>query len=481
MSDESRRRFVRRLAWGAGASVIGFDPARRAWATERSGASLVGLPKLSGTLTSDAAALDEVSQDNGRIVRRVPLAVLRPAGVADVIAMVRYANTHAIKVAMRGQGHSSYGQAQVQGGVVIDSRPLRRILPITKDEIDVEAGAIWDEVLAATLPKGLTPPVLPDTQVLTVGGTLSIGGTGNASHRHGAILDHVRELEVVTGRGRRLVCSPKQERELFELTLGGLGQCALIVRARLGLVPAPAEIDLVDYDHHDLDTFLDDQRSVARDQPFDHLGGRVSTRPGQRPTFRLTVGTFRGPGFPESDRPDTLRGTRGPERRVAYIDYLHRTLPLIERGKQSGSWWWPSPSVMFFVPDSDARAFVTETLADPVHLEGTDLFDGYAFLAAPTRHFTRPLLPFPKEPLAFQAWIIRRAPKERVDAVLAANMRLWERVKARGGERYAGYGAAPFTPADWALHYGPATWARLMAAKKAHDPRNVLTPGPGMF
>jgi cytokinin dehydrogenase len=136
---------------------------------------------------------------------------------------------------------------------------------------------------------------------------------------------------------------------------------------------------------------------------------------------------------------------------------------------------------MFFVADSDARAFVTEALADPIHLEGTELFSGFAFLACPTRPFTRPLLPFPREPLAFQAWIIRRAPAERVPAVLQANHRLWERVHSKGGTRYAGYGAVPFTPADWARHYGPATWARLTAAKRRYDRANVLTPGPGMF
>jgi FAD/FMN-containing dehydrogenase len=198
--------------------------------------------------------------------------------------------------------------------------------------------------------------------------------------------------------------------------------------------------------------------------------------------FRLIVGSFLGGGHGTKAAAPPLRGTpAGPERRLPYLDYLHRTLALIERGKQSGSWWWPSPSAMFFVPDSDARAFVTDALADPVHLEGTELFEGFAFLACPTRHFTRPLLPFPKEPLAFQAWIIRRAPKERVGAVLQANLALWERVKAKGGERYAGYGAVPFTPAHWARHYGPATWARLAAAKKAHDPNGILTPGPGMF
>jgi len=477
----SRRAFCHRLAGGASALILGFDPAARGWATERTG-PLVDLPRLDGALVTDAATLDEVSQDNGRIIRRRTLAVLRPGSVDDIVRMVRYANTHRIRVAMRGQGHSSYGQAQVEAGVVIDSRSLRRVLRVSDSEIDIEAGATWREVLAATLPLRRTPPVLPDTQVITVGGTLSVGGTGNASHRFGAIVDHVHELEVVTGDGRRAVCSAQREPELFEMVLAGLGQCALIVRARLELVPAPSEVMLLDYDYAHVEEFLDDQRSVARaPQGLDHLGGRISPAPDGPPRLRLTAGTFAGTRAGTSQR-HALRGGSGSiMRRVSYLDYLHRTLPLIERGKASGSWWWPSPSAMFFVANSDARAFITDALADPTTLEGTELFDGFAFLATPTKPFTRPLLPFPREPLAFQAWIIRRAPAERVPALLEANLRLAKRVRGNGGHRYAGYGAVPFTPADWANHYGPATWARLTAAKRAFDPANVLTPGPGMF
>lgn len=482
MSDaRSRRQFIGRLAGGAGGLIVGFDPATRCWATAGTPGPLLGLPPLAGTMVTDAATLEEFSQDNGRIIHRRPLAVLRPGGIDDILRMVRFASRHRIRVAMRGQGHSSYGQSQVEAGVVIDARPLRTIVSLTEAEVDVEAGATWDEVLAATLARGRTPPVLPDTQAITVGGTLSVGGTGNASHRSGAIIDHVREIEVVTGDARRLVCSATRNRELFEMALAGLGQVALIVRARLGLADAPSEVTLVDYDHDDLDAFLGDQRSAAADGLFDHLGGRVTKRPDGAPRYRLTAGTFHGPKFPESDRPDVLRGTRGTERRMPYAEYVHRTLPLIERGKQSGAWWYPSPSAMFFVADSDARAFVTEALAEATTLEGTELFNGFAFLACPTRVFTRPLLPFPNEPLAFQAWIIRRVPAERVPAVLDANLRLWQRVRANGGTRYAGYGAVPFTPEHWAAHYGPKPWARLVAAKRAFDPRGVLTPGPGIF
>ena len=482
----SRRAFCHRLVGSAGALIIGFDPEARSWASDRTGRPLVDLPRLDGALVYDGAVLDEVSQDNGRIVRRRPMAVLRPGGVDDVVAMVRYANTHGIRVAMRGQGHSSFGQAQVEAGVVIDSRPLRRILRVTDAEIDVEAGATWDEVAEATLARGRTPPVTADTQVITVGGTLSVAGMGNNSHRFGAIIDNVHELEVVTGDGRRLACSEKRERELFEMTLAGLGQCALIVRARLPLVEAPSEVALLDYDYADLDTYLADQRAVAREPArFDHVGGRITPRREDPPRLRLTTGTFVGPGSRGAvsmTRAAELRGAKSTaERRISYLDYLHRTLPLIERGKASGSWWWPSPSMMVFVADSDARAFVSEVLSDPIQLEGTELFDGFMFFANPTRPFTRPLLPFPREAIAFQAWLIRRAPAERVPVLLEANLRLAERVRRRGGTRYAGYGAVPFTPADWANHYGPRTWARLAAAKRRFDPRRVLTPGPGMF
>ena len=40
--------------------------------------------------------------------------------------------------------------------------------------------------------------------------------------------------------------------------------------------------------------------------------------------------------------------------------------------------------------------------------------------------------------------------------------------------------AVPMTQADWMRHYGPV-WPTVQAAKKKYDPKNVLTPGHGMF
>ncbi len=88
MTDgRSRRKFIGRLAGAAGGVIVGFDPATRSWATARSRRPLLRLPQIAGTLTQAQAALEETAQDNGRIVRRMPLAVLRPGNVEDVVAI----------------------------------------------------------------------------------------------------------------------------------------------------------------------------------------------------------------------------------------------------------------------------------------------------------------------------------------------------------------------------------------------------------
>jgi FAD/FMN-containing dehydrogenase len=65
-------------------------------------------------------------------------------------------------------------------------------------------------VAKVTFEKNLTPPVMPDAMMLTVGGTLSVGGIGETSYRYGAQVDNVVELDVVTGAGELVTCSPER-------------------------------------------------------------------------------------------------------------------------------------------------------------------------------------------------------------------------------------------------------------------------------
>jgi hypothetical protein len=62
---------------------------------------------------------------NGMIDRR-PALIARCAGVADVLAAVKFARTHEVLVSVRGGGHNAPGNAVCQGGIGQTGRHLLR-------------------------------------------------------------------------------------------------------------------------------------------------------------------------------------------------------------------------------------------------------------------------------------------------------------------------------------------------------------------
>src|SRR5262249_22709926 len=137
-------------------------------------------------------------EDFGHLVNRRPIAVLEPGSFEDVQRMVAFGRTHGIRVGARSGGNSVFGQSQVEGGILINLRTLVKPPMFDNDSVEVSAGMTWSEVLSASLEHGLRPPVLTHNVELSVGGTLSVGGMDGGSYRHGAQVDNVLELQVVT-------------------------------------------------------------------------------------------------------------------------------------------------------------------------------------------------------------------------------------------------------------------------------------------
>src|SRR5689334_2854499 len=84
----TRRRFLGTL--GAGALIVGFDPTTRAWATGAGSRSVQRIPHLDGVLLTDLPTRQADGRDLGRIVSRLPRAVLRPGSVRDVQKMIAF-------------------------------------------------------------------------------------------------------------------------------------------------------------------------------------------------------------------------------------------------------------------------------------------------------------------------------------------------------------------------------------------------------
>jgi len=480
-----RRRFLATTL--AGAAIVAFDPLRGGWVTAAQAAEgtprgAVAIPDLDGELTTDPAVLAEAGDDYGHIVRRTPLAVLRPGSVADVVALVRYAARHRIAVSVRGQGHSTYGQAQVGAGVVIDSRTLDQVHEIRADRVTVDAGVTWHELATATLARGLTPPVFTDYLDLSVGGTLNAGGIGGTTQTYGMQVDTVLELEVVTGTGQLVRCSPTRHRALFESVLGSLGQLAVVVRATVMLVPAPTSVRGYTLYYSDLDTYLADQRGLLAGRRFDSLEGQVArTAVDDGWEFFLDSAVYHS-----GARPDDAAVTRGlrhdPARTVAtdytYAEWIDRLRPTVEFLKAIGAWSLPHPWLDMFLPASGTAQVVRETLAT---LTLADTGQGPILLYPFRPGLVRPrFVRLPDEPVAFLFSLLRTTvPPTTVESQLAGNRDLYDRGVAAGGTRYP-IGSVELTRRDWREHYG-RDFPAFVAAKAAWDPRRILSPGQGIF
>lgn len=466
--------------------IFGFSPATQSWATE-DGPGVVPIPSLDGSLTTDPEARKEAADDYGHIVHRLPYAVLRPGSVNDIVVMIRFAKTHQLKVAMRGQGHVCYGQAQVRAGIVIDSRTLNQIHAIGPNAAVVGPGVTWAELLRATAVYGLTPPVLTDYMGLSVGGTLSGGGIGGASQHHGVQVDTVRELHVVTGRGELVACSPTRNQHLFDSVLSGFGQYGIIVRATVGLVPAPISARVFNLYYDDLSTYLADQLMLLGDGRFSYLEGQVQPRPDGLPGWRYMIEGVSYYTPPEEPDDAALLAGLSDDRAAAviqpntYLGWAYRLDPAVEFLKAIGDWYRPHPLVDLFVPASRAEPVIGSALST---LTPRDIGIGPILLyPVRTARFTRPLFRVPNEEAVFLFSLLRTtadSDPELLRGQLASNRALYDANVAAGGTWYPIGAIADYDQDDWRCHYGEL-WPRVVDAKRRYDPDNLLTPGQRMF
>jgi FAD/FMN-containing dehydrogenase len=477
-----RRHFLAGMA--VGTAVLAFDPYNRTWitATHADPPDGISIPDLDGELVVDATSLAEAADDFGHIIQRMPVAVLRPGSVHDIRTLVQFANHHHIQVAMRGQGHSTFGQAQAEAGVVIDSRTLHTIHHVDAHTAVVDAGVRWVDLLTATLYQDRTPPVLTDFLELSVGGVLQVGGIGGHAHRAGFVVDNVHELQVVTGEGHLLTCSPTHEADLFHAILGSLGQLGLIVRTHIQLAPAPTYARVLQLFYTDLEQYVADQNVVVMDERFSYLEGQVVPVPSGGWRFMLEAASYyTSPQGPDNSvllaglRPDA--GTLIQE--LTYFDWQNRLAPVVEALRQSGVWFLPHPWLNVFLPGSAVVSYVRGVLAD---LTVADTGNG-PILCYPFRRskLRRSFVQVPDEEICYLFGILRAAlPNDLtgVDAQVAANRALFEQARALGGTHYP-IGSLPFSPADWRQHFGE-DWPHFLSLKERYDPRQVLTPGQGI-
>jgi FAD/FMN-containing dehydrogenase len=100
---------------------------------------------------------------------------------------------------------------------------------------DVAGMCTYEDLVAATLPYGLSPLVVPQLKTITLGGTVTGLGIESASFRNGLPHESVLEMDILTGTGDVLTVSPEKHPDLYRGFPNSYGTLGYSVRLKIEL------------------------------------------------------------------------------------------------------------------------------------------------------------------------------------------------------------------------------------------------------
>lgn len=179
--------------------------------------------RLAGSVRFDAAHRAVYASDASNY-RQVPIGVVVPTSIDELVTGVEICRRHGAPILTRGGGTSQNGQA-VNVAVVFDlSRHCNRLLSIDPNgrTATVEPGIVCDTLRDAVQVFGLTFAPDPSTHSrCTLGGMIGNNSCGAHSVMAGKTLENVEALEILTYDGERFWVGPTTEAELDEIVAAG--------------------------------------------------------------------------------------------------------------------------------------------------------------------------------------------------------------------------------------------------------------------
>ncbi|XP_042035431.1 cytokinin dehydrogenase 7-like [Salvia splendens] len=484
----------------------------------------VDSPDSASDYTGDVLSdLSDAGHDFGGLQFSKPLAVLRPSDASDVAKILRLAaRSPHLTVAARGNGHSVNGQAMAHRGLVVDMKSLSCRITVDAKGIyaDVGGGALWEDVLRhCVVNHRLAPRSWTDYLGLTVGGTLSNAGVSGQAFAHGPQTENVTELEVVTGNGDVLVCSKKQNSELFFGALGGLGQFGIITRARVLLQPAPDMVRWIRVVYTEFRDFTRDAESLVTrpdGDTFNYVEGFVFVNSDDPvngwPSVPLDrYGSFEPVRFSSSagpvlyclevalhykneDSPSTvdtkmkrlmggLRGKEGMrfEAELGYMEFLLRVKRVEEEAKAKGIWGAPHPWLNLFVSKNDIGEF-DHVVFKNILKHGV----GGPMLLYPllrSKWDSRKSVALPEGEIFYLVALLRFCSPYQdglsVHQMVVQNQDILQSCNKNGID-YKLYLPHFNSVEGWKRHFG-YQWTRFQERKARFDPMAILAPGQKIF
>ncbi|MBE9037350.1 FAD-binding protein [aff. Roholtiella sp. LEGE 12411] len=441
---------------------------------------------IDGEVSNTKEELEAVSQDFGGIVQKQPQIVVRPQNSNDVSKAIKYAVAQELTISSRAAGHSLSGQSLNQDGILLDMRNLNQIYDFCPDELcfTSDVGVTWKQIVDTSIPHGVIPPVLTNNFEVTLGGTLSAGGLGLSSFRYGSQADNCLGLEVVTGTGDIVWCTPEKNSELFYHVLCGYGQFGIMtkVQNKLRKYRPLTRSYFLCYD--DLNLLLNDEHFLISEGLVDGLvslfspcllglsrGSENKIKPLIQWFYRMQI-TLEVDSLNDINA-EKLLSNLSFYRHIYTEDltfdkFIQPIAQVSHPTNQANSW------IDVLLPASKAKEYIDIALQRiPSFIDFRTIPVGSFCLLS--RNNKMPMFPLPDDDLIVGFGMYPTVPKAQVRPVIEQLNLLTNLALQMGGKRYMATWVE-FELPQWRLQFGDY-WSKVNEIKSKYDPHGILNPG----
>ncbi len=199
---------------------------------------MLGTPHLLGGIESRIQTLESYSELQSASAR-----VLVPANLDELKRIFRFATDNGSRVTLRAGGHSFDAQSLGEDLVVSMERFNRITVDKAAEQVHVEAGTTWGEILRNLKGHDLVVAGTVTTSHATVGGTVAADCLSRFSAAYGKDGARVKRFSLLTPEGKVLECrapaagiAPTTDEErAFLGTIGGFGYLGAILEITISV------------------------------------------------------------------------------------------------------------------------------------------------------------------------------------------------------------------------------------------------------
>ncbi len=193
----------------------------------RTFSQIVGIPQQPQSTT-----IDDASKMNQTAVA----GVYQPQSTAEIQQLIQLAKTTDHKISVSGVRHSMGGQAFAANAIQLDMTKFDGVTYNSDGSVTAQSGATWKQIQNVLDPKGRAVVVMQDSNIFTVGGSLSVNVHGK-DPRFSTLISTVNWFKIMTPDGHEILCSRQSNPELFSAAVGGYGLFGVITEVNLQTVP----------------------------------------------------------------------------------------------------------------------------------------------------------------------------------------------------------------------------------------------------